>query len=464
MTFIVCIRQGGVMSTATRSVTKFLVLLIAFLYAESVLHTQELPTDMPHAPERARFPESLYRDVQLHLPDALDADRPPTPAGAPFNVVYGWYPYWINSSATTRLRADLLTHVAWFSVGVDTATGALQSLDGWRSTQVVQWAKSKGLKVHLTITCFGSKELRALLSSPARRARCIQEIAAAVALREADGVNVDFESLPSSERLSMVSFMQGLRAALPDKELTMATPSVDWNSSWDLKSLSLICDFLVLMGYDYYWSGSTTAGPVAPLRGETYTVSKSIDAHLNGGVDPSRLVVAVPLYGRTWTVTSTARKASVVSGTNSSTPTYSTAQTQDGMSSRLFDATTSVAWFNAEAGGTIRQTWIDDSLSLDAKYRHIKSKGLRGIGYWALGYDGGQQSMWNGLAAVASTTDVAEQEDGHSRAEHTGSTIEVYSLLGQRVFRGPASDLAFARLPTGVYVCYDGRTTMMHVP
>lgn len=419
-------------------------------YSQHYMHTT------PHAQARALHPEELYRDEQLVVPQSMPESDVPLVAGAPYNVVYGWYPYWISSTAASMMRPELLTHIAWFSVGIDTATGGLGSLESWKNTQVVAWAKSKGLRVHLTITCFGSKELKALLSSPTKRTRCIAEITAAVALRDADGVNIDFELLPSSERSTMVAFMQGLRTAMPNKELTIATPSVDWNKSWDLKALSEISDFLVMMGYDYYYSGSTTAGPVAPLRGETYSVSKSIDAHLAVGVDPSRLAVAVPLYGRTWMVTSTARKASVVTGSTSTTPTYSSAQKMPGMASRVYDAATSVAWFNQQSGDTVRQTWIDDSASLAAKYQHIKSKGLRGIGYWALGYDGGQQSMWNGLAAVASTTDVAEESPFTAPVASQERTVQIYTVHGQCVYSGSAAQLTNSAMTPGCYIVVDG--------
>ena len=435
------------------------VLVVAIQLCGASLLAQDLPLEMPHAEAARQHPRELYLDVQSMPLPAEESPEPLRVLGAPFNIVYGWYPYWTSSAAAASMRAELLTHIAWFSIGVDTATGALGSTDQWKSTSVVTWAKGKGLKVHLTITCFGSAELRALLSSPAKRARCIADIVSALEIRQADGVNIDFESLPSSQRANMVSFIQALRAALPQKEITIATPSVDWNSSWDYATLARIADFLVIMGYDYYWSGSTTAGPVSPLKGETYNLTRSIDAHLNAGVDPERLVAAVPLYGRTWTVSSTARKASVVSGTNSSTPTYSSAQNLVGMSSRLHDELTRVSWFNDASTGVIKQTWIDDSLSLDAKYRHIRSKGLRGVGFWALGYDGGRRSMWDGLGAMVIPSSVPNGNDDDEHVDE--DVVDVYTVLGQHVFHGPTHALRQSPLPSGVYLHVNQRRSRL---
>jgi hypothetical protein len=53
-----------------------------------------------------------------------------------------------------------------------------------------------------------------------------------------------------------------------------------------------------MMGYNYYWSGSSTAGPVAPLDGEDYDITGSIrEDYLDEGVAPSRLLLGMPWYG-----------------------------------------------------------------------------------------------------------------------------------------------------------------------
>jgi len=49
--------------------------------------------------------------------------------------------------------------------------------------------------------------------------------------------------------------------------VTLATPAVDWSSAWDFNALATESDGLFIMGYDYYWKGSSTTGPVSPLKG-----------------------------------------------------------------------------------------------------------------------------------------------------------------------------------------------------
>ncbi|MCX6139424.1 MAG: glycosyl hydrolase family 18 protein [Candidatus Kapabacteria bacterium] len=397
----------------------------------------------------------MFFRLLIVLSLVLSVVTPAMAGGAPFNIVYGWFPNWIAPSATNGLDATQLTHLSWFSCEVDTASGSLMGVSAWRTTPVVAWAKANGVRVHLTITCFGTQANRALLSVPSRRTRCIAEIASALRLQDADGVNLDFEAVGGSERANLISFVQELRDSLPNKEITMATPAVDWSNAFDLATLSRVCDFLLLMGYDYYWSGSETAGPVAPLGGESYNVGRSVDTYLRAGVDPLRLVLAVPLYAREWTVVGPARKAARVQGSVSTAYRFSDMQSKPGADARLFDDATGTSWFNHTSGSVTFQTWWDDSLSLVKKYRFIQLQQLRGVGYWALGYDGGLSAVWDGLRSLGTPSDVADEPlyiDNNER-------VDVYDLRGRLVYSCVKLEIPLITLLPGVYVLRsrDGR-------
>ena len=64
---------------------------------------------------------------------------------------------------------------------------------------------------------------------------------------------------------------------MKDPIITMATPAIDWSNAWDYESLAEITDGLFIMGYNYFYSGSSNAGPVAPLGGYFYDNFGSFD-------------------------------------------------------------------------------------------------------------------------------------------------------------------------------------------
>lgn len=371
-------------------------------------------------------------------------------AKAPFRIVYGWYPQWIGSEALAALPTDLLTHVAWFAVDVDTATGALTNAAAWRTTPVAPWCEATSTALHCTITCFGEASTTALLSSATRRSACVQAIRRLLEGSNASGVNIDFEQVPRPMRDSLTAFMSELRRTLGNAELTIALPAVDWAEAFDAVALAAICDVGIMMGYDYSWAGSPTAGPVAPLTGRSFTVTRSIDTWLEKGFPASRLVLAMPLYGREWAVESRQPGSTVLPTVPSRARTFASIVADVQAQSSVHDPTTASAWFTTE-GPPLRQTWWDDSLALAAKVQFARERQLAGIAYWALGYDGGHPAVWNGLRSAGSATSIA-----HTRTQPSAEryVCEAYTMLGERIEQ-PWQALAplFVRYSDGTVEC-----------
>jgi len=334
-----------------------------------------------------------------------------TPALA--KLVYGWHPYWASANAYATYDYGALTHIAFFSYETDTATGGYLTVRGWQTTPVVDYAHSQGVKVTLTVTNFGLENNDKLLSDTVKQQRMINTLISLLQLRGGDGVNFDLESVRSTQRANLVAFVRRaatqIKSQLPKAEISMASPAVDWSGSWDFAQLAQICDYLVVMGYDYYYSGSTTAGPVAPLEGESYNITRTVNTYLSAGVPSSRLLLGLPWYGFDWPVQSGARKA-VATGTASSR-TYAVAEQMASSYGKTFDVITKVPWFSYQNGSTWRQVWYDDTASLSAKYALVNARALGGIGIWALSYDGARREIWNGIKSAFGTTGIEKPGD-----------------------------------------------------
>lgn len=313
--------------------------------------------------------------------------------------IYGWHPYWASASAYLSYDYNALTHIAYFSYEVDTATGGYTTLRGWNTSPVIDYAHQRGVKVTLTVTNFGAARNTELLSDTVKQRFLLTMIVQQLKSRNGDGVNFDFETVPAAQKANMVDFCRRavriIKKELPAAEISLATPAVDWSSAWDYNSLARICDYLIIMGYNYYWSGSATAGPVAPLTGETQNVTRSIDTYINAGVPPEKLLLGVPWYGYDWPVVSSARKAATTGiGTSR---IYRAAEELAELHGRKFDQATGVPWVSYMAGTDWRQLWYDDSVSLSLKYDLVKTKKLAGIGIWALSYEGSGTGMWGSI-------------------------------------------------------------------
>lgn len=324
--------------------------------------------------------------------------------------VYGWHPYWASSGAYLSYDYAALSHIAFFSYETDTATGGYTTIRGWDTTPIIAYAHQRGVKVTLTVTNFGYDQNDKLLTDTLKQEHMLTTLVSLLKARSGDGVNFDLEMIRNTQRANLVSFMRRaanrIKADLPNAEISMATPAVDWSGTWDFAQLAEICDYLIVMGYDYYWSGSTTAGPVAPLEGEYYNVTRTIDTYLAAGVPRAKLLLGVPWYGLDWPVVNSARK-STATGTASSR-TYSVAEPMAMSYGKVFDGSTKVPWFAYTSGTAWRQVWYDDSLSLALKYTLVNARSLAGIGIWALSHDGARSEIWNGIKSAFMSTGVED--------------------------------------------------------
>jgi spore germination protein YaaH len=347
--------------------------------------------------DRALFDDN----IKVPIPSRLKSAR----ASNLSHKVYGWHPYWAAASAYQSYDYDALTHIAYFSYEVDTATGGYSTLRGWNTTPLIDYAHQRNVKVTLTVTNFGSARNVELLSDSVKQRFLFTTLVQQLKSRNGDGINFDLESVPASQRANMVEFcrraVRMIKAELPQAEISLATPAVDWSSAWDYRALSGICDYLIVMGYNYYWSGSTTAGPVAPLTGETYNVTRTVDTYLNAGVPPEKLLLGVPWYGYDWPVVSSERKAATT-GTGTSR-IYNAAKDLASTYGKTFDQVTGVPWSSYSVSSQWRQLWYDDSLSLSMKNDLVKRKELGGIGIWALSYQGSGNELWRSIKASYSS-------------------------------------------------------------
>ncbi len=311
------------------------------------------------------------------------------------HVVHGYHPYWISDDAASRYRFELLTHLAYFSCEIDPATGRATNTRGWLTSTVPDMAQAAGCKVLLTITNFGGNANSALLGNAKARDTLCATIIDLLQRRDADGVNIDFESIPGNQRDNFTAFLAQLRAALnawkADAVISVAAPAVDWSGSWDVAAIARHIDYFFIMGYDYSWSASANAGPVAPLRSFAYNVTRSVDWYLGQGAPASTLLLGVPYYGYDWPV--------VDNAAGSATTGQATARTYSAMRGLL--ATNSaewseqylVPWMTYQSSGW-RQIWYDDERSLSHKCALVLDRKLAGMGMWALGYDDGYGELW----------------------------------------------------------------------
>jgi len=343
-----------------------------------------------------------------------------------FREVLGYLPYWtLNSQSLANLDYSLVSTLAYFSVGAQ-SNGTLAKVEtdgdpttgwaGWTSsamTGVINAAHARDAKVVLTVTMMSwagnHTAMTTLLNSSTNRARLAAEISAAVKSRNADGVNLDFEPVPTSLRSQYTSFVRQVKARLvadgAGSFLSVATMAgaATWDTGYDVAALSApgAADALMVMAYDFHWSGSARAGGVAPYSSPyIFDVAQALADYLEV-VPAAKIIWGVPYYGREWSTTSSALNATTNDILTSRAAYYTFHRTEAAEHGRLWDGTGRVPWYRFQdtPHGTWVQGYYDDVQSLTAKYDLVNGRGLRGIGIWHLLMDGTRPELWNAIDA-----------------------------------------------------------------
>lgn len=323
-------------------------------------------------------------------------------------IVYGYLPYWISD--TSQIRWQDLSHLAYFSVELNTS-GGIVNRRGWPDQALVQTAHAAGVDVEVVFTLFGNTEVATLLNSASARATAITNMVNEMESGGADGINIDFEFVPDSARDAFVMFLQALRNELNNRGHIHATISFAAPTSLagglDLPAIFQVLDYYFIMAYGYFWSGSSYAGPTGMLRTTptwssvtTLSLLRSLAIIGNAvGEDMRHKIIAgLPLYGREWITASGNWPSQATSHVGSVTYSAARARLAEGKN-RLWDEGVCNPVIIWQQNGAWHQVWYDDEQSLTCKFQLAKEQNIGGIGYWALGYDNGYSEIWDALEA-----------------------------------------------------------------
>ncbi|MBF6604897.1 MAG: hypothetical protein IVW53_04870 [Chloroflexi bacterium] len=356
--------------------------------------------------------------------------------------VFGFLPYWTLGDRTTRLDYSLLSTIAYFSVGVDRSGNLVRrnpdgstalGWAGWTSSalsSVITAAHRRSTRVVLTISMFGwttagAALQGATLGSASARRNLARQAAAAVRARGADGINLDVEPLAAGRAREFTALVRAMRTELDrvHRGYQVTFDTTGWIGNYPVEAATARggADAIFIMGYDYRTAGTSIAGSIDPLGGSGYTLADTIAAY-TARVSPSKLILGLPYFGRAWSTTTNAVRAPNRSGTRYGTSNpvlYSDAASFATVYGRRYDPTEQVAWFSyrrltcttSGCATSWRQVYFDDAQALRARCDLVIRSGLRGVGIWALGYDGTRPEL-NRALALAFLHDTAPPASG----------------------------------------------------
>jgi spore germination protein YaaH len=333
--------------------------------------------------------------------------------------VFGYLPYWrLDASTAGQLQYDLLSTIGFFGLGIkadgnlDTTWIGYKAYLSDEAVAVTNAAHAAGVRVVPTFQLFDSgtlPKMTAFLNSSTAQNRFIGQALSLMERRSADGASLDFEPVPATVEDAYAAFVGRFHAAMkarfPKAILVNATSA---GASLNLIArLAPNVEQLFAMTYNYHWSGSTVAGPIAPLDNATRTVKKHITRFLS--VAPaSKILLGEGIYGYDWPVTSNAPYATVRSNRSLYGGVWSVTyrSVHDFLAAHpevipQEDTVQGSGWFSYRDTeyNTWREVYFESEVSKAAKDDYAIAKGLGGIGLWTLGNDRGYTQIWDVIRA-----------------------------------------------------------------
>lgn len=199
-------------------------------------------------------------------------------------------------------------------------------------------------------------------------------------------IHFDFEFLPADQREAYNNFLRRaadylrgegflISTALAPK--TSAEQTGQWYEAHDYRAHGEIVDFVVLMTYEWGYSGGPPMA-VSPIN----EVERVINYALTE-MPANKIMMGQNLYGYDWTLpfVEGGEYARAVS------PQRAVELARDHNVVIQFDYTAQAPHFNyVDDEGSAHKVWFEDARSIQAKFNLMKRLNLRGISYWKLGF------------------------------------------------------------------------------
>lgn len=274
----------------------------------------------------------------------------------------------------------------WFQVS-DT-DGNIKSLADY---SYVQTAHSKGYEVWGLVSNLEIKvDMYELLAHTTSRENLENQLISKALANDLDGINIDFESLDSSCATSYIQFIREMAIKCHNNGLVLSIDNYVPTEStmfYNRKEQGIVADYIIIMGYDEHWGGSSESGSVASIG----FVEDGIKNTLNE-VPKEKVINAIPFYTRLW-FESTDANGSV----NVTSKTYGMVAASD-----LINSKSNLVEWNEECGqyygayvdeeGTICKMWLEDTRSIEEKMKLIEQYEIAGVASWKLGLE--DKNVW----------------------------------------------------------------------
>lgn len=287
---------------------------------------------------------------------------------------------------SARKAAPFLTYLAPFSYQVN-RDGTLQAppLNNFPAIAEANGAALMMVVTNLEEGEFSAELGRIILTDEQVQNRLLDNIIAIARQYNYGDIHFDMEFLPTDLRENYNNFLRKAKARLSAEGLLMSTALApktsatqvgEWYEAHDYRAHGEIADFVVLMTYEWGYSGGPPM-PVSPIGPVRQVVEYALSE-----MPANKIMLGQNLYGYDWTL------PYVPGGpyARALSPQQAIQLAAENNVPIRYDYTAQAPYFNyTDDQGRQHRVWFEDARSIQAKFDLVKELGLRGVSYWKLG-------------------------------------------------------------------------------
>ncbi|KAK4886949.1 hypothetical protein RN001_003220 [Aquatica leii] len=314
-----------------------------------------------------------------------------------------------------KINPNLCTHLIYAFVGVH-ENGTIKILDSWSDIGLKGYEKFNNLKLKnpnlKTLIAVGgwnegSAKYSLIASQPALRQNFINSAIQFMNTHKFNGFDIDWE-YPSQrggmsfDKANFATLLKEFRQAIGTNYLLTlavgATASMV-DLSYDVLSISSYVDFINVMTYDLHGSWDQITGANAPLYSsqvnDPLTVSSCISYWILKGALRSKLILGIPIYGRSYTLKYNTQNTVGSPTTGGGTPGPYTSEVGMLGYNEIYELLKTQSW--TQKWDNVQKVpymykdnqWIsyDNEISVAIKTNYSKSNNLGGVMVWSIETD-----------------------------------------------------------------------------
>ena len=328
-----------------------------------------------HLGEKYERPETPVNNVApITVTPVADYSQP---------VVLAWHNIaGDNSTASLKDNEKFLSYInvispTWFALSDD--EGTVESLG---SSAYVETCHAKGVKVWGLVSNLTYPEVStlAVLSDPAKRAFVTEQLLTYASQYNLDGINLDFESIPSEAGPAYVQFIREFCLKAHEKNLVVSVDNYvpkEYSMHYDREEQGIFADYVIIMGYDEHTGGSDEAGSVASLDFVLEGIEKTLEE-----VPKEKIINGLPFYVRYWTVDENGN----ILDLQTLPMTKGLETVQAAGAAYEWDDTTGQNYAEWKTDAGINKIWLEDEKSLQAKLEVMKAHDISGAAVWQIAF------------------------------------------------------------------------------